>query len=124
MALSKETLAMLGLPENATDEEISAKVAELNSAKVKVEGERDNFKRSFDKTSSELATLKKEKMRFYIRHPSPATCHSERRPPRSHLHFAWCRFAVRLASLAQDDTATAVELLRVERYASKQKRKA
>ena len=62
MALSKETLAMLGLPENATDEEISAKVAELNSAKVKVEGERDNFKRSFDKTSSELATLKKEKM--------------------------------------------------------------
>lgn len=62
MALSKETLAMLGLPENATDEEISAKVAELNGAKTKAEGERDNFKRSFDKTSSELSALKKEKM--------------------------------------------------------------
>ena len=62
MGLSKETLALLGLGENATDEEISAKVAELNGAKIKIEGERDKFKSSFDKTSSELATLKKEKM--------------------------------------------------------------
>ena len=53
---------MLGLSEDATEEQISAKVAELNSAKTKAEGERDNFKRSFDKTSSELSTLKKEKM--------------------------------------------------------------
>jgi len=62
MALSKETLALLGLAEDATEEEISAKVAELNGAKIKAEGDRDKFKSSFDKTSSELATLKREKM--------------------------------------------------------------
>lgn len=62
MALSKETLALLGLSENATDEEVSAKVAELNSAKTKAEGDRDKFKKSFDTTSSELANLKKAQM--------------------------------------------------------------
>ena len=62
MGLSKETLAMLGLSENATDEEVSAKVAELNGAKIKAEGDRDKFKSSFDKTSSELASIKKERM--------------------------------------------------------------
>ena len=53
---------MLGLSKNATDEEVSAKVAELNSAKSRAEGERDKFKSSFDKTSSELASIKKERM--------------------------------------------------------------
>ena len=62
MELSKETLAMLGLPETATQEEAEAKIAELNTAKRNAEGERDKFKASFDKTSTELANIKKEKL--------------------------------------------------------------
>ena len=62
MELSKETLAMLGLPETATQEEAEAKIAELNTAKKTAEGERDKFKASFDKTSTELANFKKEKL--------------------------------------------------------------
>lgn len=62
MGLSKETLALLGLSENATDEEINAKVSQLNGEKTKAEQDRDKFKASFDKTSTEYANFKKEKM--------------------------------------------------------------
>jgi len=62
MGLSKETLALLGLSENATDEEINAKVSQLHGEKTKVEQERDRFKTSFDKTATEYANFKKEKM--------------------------------------------------------------
>lgn len=59
MELSKEQLVAMGLDENATDEDVIKAFKALNDSKTKIEEEHSKLKTSFDRTSHELAEMKK-----------------------------------------------------------------
>lgn len=61
MELSKEILAVLGLDDTATEEDVKKAIAKINDDKTTAEQEKVKFKNSLDKVSSEVANLKKEK---------------------------------------------------------------
>lgn len=61
MPFSKEILALMGLDEGATEEQIASAIKKIHDEKTQTEQDKSKLKSSFDKTASELATLKKEK---------------------------------------------------------------